>query len=189
MNDRFTKEEFPELYTRRLYLGEIINKDIPDIVKYANNKNIAENTINMPSPYSIDDALVWMKMQRKGFETKKQMIFSIKKRDDDAFIGGVSLDVDFQHYKAEMGYWIAEPYWNNGFASEACNEILSYGFYRMDLNKIFATHFLFNGASEKVLQKIGMTKEALFKQHVFKEDRFFDVNQYRILREDRIGIF
>ncbi len=189
MDDRFEREEFPEIYTKRLYMGEIREQDIPDIVKYANNKNIAKNTINLPSPYSVDHALEWIEMQKNGFESQKQMIFGIKKRDDDAFVGGVSLDLDFQHYKAEMGYWIAEPFWNKGFASEACKEIVNYGFFRLDLNKIYATHFLFNGASEKVLQKIGMTKEALIKQHVFMGDSFFDVNQYRILREECVGIY
>ncbi len=188
MINRIEMEEFPEIFSKRLYLGEIKKEDIPDIVKYANNKKISDSTLNLPSPYADKDALVWMDMQKKGFNTQKHMIFAIKKRVDDAFVGGVSLDLDFEHYKAEMGYWIAEPFWNNGFASEACKEILNYGFFRLELNKIYATHFLFNGASEKVLQKIGMTKEALFKQHVFKENRFLDVNQYGILREEIVGI-
>lgn len=177
-------EKFPELLTERLRLGRIRVKDIPKIAQYANNKNISANTLNLPFPYHEDDAICWINMEIQGFQSKKQYIFAVYLKETDEFIGGIGLHIDKNHNKAEMGYWIAEPFWNKGFAREAAKEILKYGFEELNLNKIFATHFLFNPASEKVLLKIGMIKEAEFKDHYLKNDTYQDVRQYRLLRKE-----
>lgn len=178
---------FPELSTQRLRLGKIRVSDIPTIVTYANNRNIADNTLNLPNPYHEENAVFWMNMQIQGFQKKQNYIFAIFIKETDKFIGGIGLHIDANHNKAEMGYWIGEPNWNNGFASEAGKEILKYGFKVLELNKIYATHFLQNKASEKVLKKIGMQKEATLKQHYNKNGTYIHVGQYCLLQSEYIN--
>lgn len=173
---------FYNLEMQRLRLGRIRQSDIPLIVSYANNKNISDNVLTLPYPYTEENALQWIKMSEDGFEKEKDYIFGIYLNETDEFIGGIGLHTDKAHFKAELGYWIAEPFWNKGFASEAGIEILKFGFESLNLNKIYASHFLFNPASEKVLQKIGMTKEATLKDHYFKNGKFETVGLYCVLR-------
>lgn len=177
-------ENFPELFTKRLRLGKIRTKYIPEIVKYANNKNISDNTLNLPNPYREEDAIFWINMEIQGFKSGEKYIFAIYKKESEDFIGGIGLHIDKINNKAELGYWIAEPFWNNGFASEAGEEILNYGFNALKLNKIFATYFLFNPSSERVLQKIGMNKEADLKAHYLKNEKYEDVGQYYLLKNE-----
>ncbi len=177
-------ENFPELYTERLRLGKIRTKDLPLITEYANNKKISDNTLSFPFPYAEENAVFWMEMEIQGFQKKENFIFAIYEKKSDQFIGGIGLHIDKNNNKAELGYWIAEPFWNKGFASEAGNEILNYGFNILGLNKIFGTHFLYNPASKRVLRKIGMYKEAEMKQHYFKNGKYEDVIQYCLLKAE-----
>ena len=177
-------EKFPELFTERLKLGQIKPQYISTIVAYANNKVISDHTLTFPYPYREENAIFWINFSNQSFSNQENYVFAIYKKDTDEFIGGIGLHLDKKHNKAELGYWIAEPFWNQGFATEAGKEILKFGFDTIQLNKIFATHFLFNPASGRTLQKIGMKMEADLKQHYFKNDQYEDVRQYCILKQD-----
>ncbi len=168
---------FPNLLTQRLRLGKTQLSDIPRIIECANNKNISDNLLTMPFPYTEQSARLWIEIAKKGFEDEKDFIFGIYLLDSNDFIGGIGLHLDKLHQKAELAYWIAEPYWNLRFASEAGKKILRFGFEELKLNKIFASHFLHNPSSGGVLEKIGMQKEALLKAHYFKNGNFLDVQQ------------
>lgn len=173
--------DFPTLTTDRLTLSKIKPKEIPNIVQYLNNRNITDNTLMMPYPYTEDHAVAWISMSNQGFMSKEQFIFGIYLSESDSLIGGMGLHIDKKHHKAEMGYWIAEPFWNQGFATEAGKAVIQFGFETLKLHKIYATHFSHNPASGKVLINIGMMHEADLKQHYFKNGAYLDVRQYSII--------
>ncbi|MEQ1733090.1 MAG: GNAT family protein, partial [Bacteroidia bacterium] len=175
-------QNFPELLTERLRIGKIRPSAIAKIVEYANNKTISDNTLTFPYPYYEENAIYWINFSNQGFLSKENFVFAIYQKDTERFIGGIGLHLDKKHNKAELGYWIAEPFWNKGFATEAGKEILRYGFEVLNLNKIYATHFLYNPASEKILLKIGMKYEADLKEHYFKNGKYEDVRQYYLLK-------
>ncbi len=52
---------------------------------------------------------------------------------------------------------------------------IEFGFAELDLHKIFATHLTRNPASGKVMEKLGMTKEGVFKEHVIRWEKFEDL--------------
>ena len=90
---------------------------------------------------------------------------------------------DREDGKAELGYWIAKPFWNNGFVTEAAKVILDFGFKELYFNKIFATHFPHNPASGKIMEKIGMQKESVLKQHIKKGEEYYDIVMYSIVKK------
>ncbi len=175
---------FPELVSKRLRLGKIRVKDIPRIVNCANNRAVSDHTLNLPYPYHEDDAVFWMNMQISGYKNSDKYIFGVYLKQDNAFIGGIGLHLELPHCKAELGYWISEPFWNQGLATEAGQCVIDFAFNTLQLNKIYATCFTFNPTSERVLKKLGMTQEAELKQHYFKQGRFLDVKQYALCQDD-----
>lgn len=183
-------EEFPQLVTKRLILNQIKPADIPDIVSYAGNIKIVENTRTMPHPYREEDAISWMNMANKGIENKDNYIFAIRFKDTQAFIGGIGLTLDLQNNRAELGYWLAEGFWNRGFTTEAVQAILQFGFEELKLNKIVAVYITTNKASGKVMIKNGMVKEGEFKDHDLKkdhtiaDDKYISLIQYRMLKSE-----
>jgi RimJ/RimL family protein N-acetyltransferase len=123
-------------------------------------------------------------MAYKGFEEKTKYIFIIERLSDNQFIGCIGLDVNKRFNRAELGYWIAEPHWNQGYASEATKEMLRFGFEEVDLNKIFGSHYYNNPASGKVMVHNGMIKEAELKEHIKKDGRYLSVIQYRLTKKE-----
>lgn len=183
-------EQFPRLLTKRLILNQIKPVDIPDIVSYAGNIKIVENTRTMPHPYHEEDAISWMNMANQGFKNGDNYIFAMRFRDTHSFLGGIGLTIDLENNRAELGYWIAEGFWNLGFTTEAVQAILQFGFEQLNLNKIVAVYITTNEASGKVMIKNGMVKEGEFidhdikKDHTVVDDKYVSLIQYRMLRSE-----
>ncbi|TMM56976.1 GNAT family N-acetyltransferase [Maribacter algarum] len=182
--------EFPQLVAKRLILDQIKPADISAIVSYAGNIKIVENTRSMPHPYHEEDAISWMNMANQGFKNKDNYIFAMRLKDTHAFVGGIGLTLDIQNNRAELGYWLAEGYWNRGLTTEAVQAILQFGFEELNLNKIIAVYITTNAASGKVMIKNGMVKEGEFKDHDVKkdhtiaDDQYVSLIQYRMLKSE-----
>jgi RimJ/RimL family protein N-acetyltransferase len=86
--------------------------------------------------------------------------------------------------RAELGYWLGVPYWNQGYMSEAVRRMIQYGFEHMQLNRVFARYLMTNPASGRVMQKAGMTYEGVMRKHTRKGDQFHDLAYYSILRSE-----
>lgn len=179
-------EKFPSLKTPRLILDQIKPVDISNIVAYAGNIKIVENTRNMPYPYHEEDAISWMHMAYTGFKAKDNYIFAIRLKDTLALIGGIGLTIDKENNRAELGYWLAEDFWNRGLTTEAVKATLKFGFENLNLNKIIAVYLTSNEASGKVMVKNGMVKEAEFKNHDIKRGHTVEDNMYVSLIQYRL---
>jgi len=175
---------FPTLHTPRLVLSQLEVNDIPRIVKYADNPNIANNVRYLPQPYREKDAIVWLNNARQGFDKQTAYIFKLGLKETNEFIGGMGLNLKKQHHKAELGYWIGEPFWNKGYATEAIAAILKFGFETLELNKIYAMHYDFNLASGKVMINNKMIKEAELVDDEFKHGKFVTQTQYHLTKRE-----
>ena len=112
------------------------------------------------------------------------MTFAVERRDDGALVGAVSLRVEREHARAELGYWIGVPYWNSGYGTEAARATVAYGFRELGVDRIFAYHFSVNPASGRVLPKIGMQHEGRLRGHHRKWGQALDSEVYGILRAE-----
>lgn len=173
-----------KLFTERLILRPPEVTDIPAIVKYANNKTIADFTLNIPYPYSQEDAVHFLSNVLQHIKTGKQSTFAILLKDNPEVIGFIGLKTEPKHKHAEMGYWIGEPFWNKGYITEAIGALLAHGFNDLGLHKIFAHHMQDNPGSGKVMIKNGMKQEGVLKEHIFKNGRFQTMILYGILESD-----
>jgi len=179
-------EDFPKLETERLVLSQVVADDISNIAAYANNKNVTDNTRTMPFPYSEKDAVRWIGILDKSYKDKDQYAFAIRQKTDLKFIGGIGLTIELANNRAELGYWLAEPFWNRGFITEAVQAILKFGFEEINLNKIVAVYLTSNEASGKVMVKNGMLKEGEFKDHDVKKDHTIADGKYVSLIDLRL---
>lgn len=177
-------QKLPVLETESLYLSELKSQDIPEIIKHASNPKIAATTTNIPFPYLEKDAIFWLHLAHQGLKNGINYIFGIHLKDDSSFLGGIGFTVTLQSQRAEIGYWIAEEHWNKGIASEAMVAMIDFAFNTLKLNKLTSSHFYSNPASGKVMLKNGMKQEGVLKQQIYKNDQFYDLAVYGLLRED-----
>lgn len=174
---------FPTLKTERLTLGKLRWQDIPRIVEYAGDKKIAMTTLNIPHPFREEDAIDWIYRAQQGFARGDDFVFGIYLKKTDEFIGDIGLHVYRRYKRAAIGFWIAEPFWGQGYATEAVGAILQFGFDMIGLHKITAACFKDNPASGRVLTKNGMVQEGELRDHVRKGGTFRTVIQYGVIRE------
>ena len=174
----------PPLLTERLLLRSFTLEDASDVQRLAGDRDVASTLTNMPHPYEDGMAEAWMHDCSEKFENGEALNFAITHRTDKHLIGGIGLRLDPKHENAELGYWIAKPYWNCGYATEAAKAVVAYGFEVLKLNRIHARRFKRNPASGRVLEKIGMQSEGCLRQHIKKWDNFEDLMVYGILKAE-----
>jgi RimJ/RimL family protein N-acetyltransferase len=174
----------PTIETDRLVLRPFTVDDAPDVQRLAGDRAVADTTLLIPHPYPDGVAEDWIATHRPVHQAGEGAVFAITRRVDGALLGAIGLSIDAAHERAEMGYWIGRPYWNEGYATEAAAAALEYGFSTLGLNRIHAHHFARNAASGRVLEKIGMKAEGVAPQHVKKRDHFEDLLLYGLCRSD-----
>lgn len=162
----FQHDTIPTLLTGRLILRPFALTDGPTVQELAGNIKVAENTLNMPHPYPAGAAEDWIATHTEEFTAKRNLILAICRKDDSVLVGCIGLQLNLVVGNAELGYWIGEPYWKQGFATEAAKEVIRYAFKKLGLHKIYAHVYVTNPASARVLQKCGMKQEGYLEKHV-----------------------
>jgi len=155
--------------------------DEPALVRYADNRKIWRNLFDaFPHPYGLLDAITWV-ARHAGVEPVR--FFAIDHAGELAgSIAVVPLD-DVHARTSEIGYWIAEPFWGRGLATEAVRGLTSHAFETFpELVRIQAAVFGGNVASMRVLEKAGYEREGVLKQSVWKDGQLLDSMLYTKLR-------
>jgi [ribosomal protein S5]-alanine N-acetyltransferase len=175
----------PNIGTARLLLRAFRTADADDVQRLAGQRSMADTTLNIPHPYDDGLAEKWISNHRDWFERRQQAVFAITlPGPPETLVGAVELRVNRDDQRGELGYWIGMPYQRQGYASEAAQALLQFGFESWALHRITAHCFSRNLASERVLQKIGMAHEGRLRQHVRKWDVFEDIELYGILADE-----
>ena len=165
--------------------------DIPALAKHLNNKKIWDNCRDalhcrdaLPYPYTEKDAEQFI-----GFVEgqSEQNNYCIEINHEAA--GNISLTkgTDVERYNAELGYWLAEPYWNQGIMSEAIKQAIENYLSNSNTVRIHAHVYENNPASMKVLEKVGFHKCGIFRKACFKNGQFVDCHCYELVNLKKIN--
>jgi [ribosomal protein S5]-alanine N-acetyltransferase len=154
--------------------------DLDSLVKYADNINIAKNMADVfPHPYTEAQGIAFIQMTAKSIPPN---ILAIEVEGEAAGGIGIHPQTDIYRKNAEMGYWLAEPFWDKGIMSQAVGQMVAYGFENWDINRIYARPFGPNHASQKVLEKAGFILEARLEKTFYKNGEYLDELIYAVRR-------
>ena len=154
--------------------------DAPTVARYANNRSVSRNLQDaFPFPYSEQDAIEWLQ-SHLGESPVRNFAIEV----DGGAVGSIGLRLlsDIYRRAAVMGYWIGEPYWGRGIATEAARAMVAYAFATFDLARIEAEVFSRNTASARVLEKAGFSLEGRLRDRITKGGETMDALLYAILR-------
>lgn len=105
--------------------------------------------------------------------------------DSGKLIGVVGLrTIDTQLRHGFIGYVVSRDYWGKGFATEVANGILSFGFGQLNFHRISTDCDVENIASIRVLEKIGMTREGIIRDHHLLNGKWRDSYNYAIIEDE-----
>ena len=172
------------LETDRLILRPFQPGDAPQMAELAADIDVAAGTASLPHPYALADAEQFIARLQPPNSADTDHVFALVLQSDDRWIGVIGLHEARDYRRAEMGYWLGKPYWNQGYASEAARRLVRYGFEVLDLNRIYASCYAPNVGSARVLQKAGMAYEGTLRQHYIRFGVVHDAHVYGILRAD-----
>ena len=120
----------------------------------ANNYEIAKNLARMPYPYFDADARDFL--TELTSDSKNSCTFAITKSDNGRLIGVCGLhDSGGVHEHPYMGYWLGEPYWGLGYATEAARALIDLYFKTTSRDTMMASCMSNNEASRRVIEKCG----------------------------------
>jgi ribosomal-protein-alanine N-acetyltransferase len=174
----------PTLTTARLTLRPFIPDDAFDIERLAGLREIADTTLTIPHPYPHGAAAKWILTHAPAWEAGTAATFAIVENEGGRLVGVTTLMIKGEHRRAELGYWIALDRWNQGYATEANQRLIDFGFEALGVHRIEARHFLRNPASGRVMVKLGMQPEGVERDAAVKGDRYESLAVYSILEDE-----
>ena len=177
----------PVLETERLVLRPMTPDDARDVFGYASDPEVTRYVM-WDTHRSLEDSGEFLRQMMDEYE-KGELLWGIALKESDRLVGSCGYGGSWtpEHHRAEMGYVLSRECWGKGLMTEAARELVRFGFERMDLNRIIARCFAENTASERVMQKAGMTYEGIQRQHVFVKGAYRDLKLYSILRREFSG--
>ena len=141
------------LRTERLVLRPPLPHDAEQIAARIGVKDVAWNLGSAPYPYQLSDAEDWVDRVPKGWVEDTAYVLVIT-HQDAGVIGCVGLDLKPMDVW-EIGYWLAQDWWGQGFVTEAARAVMNWAEEDMDIQHFASGHFVDNPASGRVLLKLG----------------------------------
>jgi RimJ/RimL family protein N-acetyltransferase len=147
-------------------------EDAPSIAKYADNRKIWMNLRDVfPHPYRLRDAEIFLS---RVINANPRTVFAIATEAEAIGSIGLMPGNDVHRFTAEMGYWLAEPFWGKGIMTQAVKCLTAYAIRELKLHRVFAEPYSTNPASARVLEKAGFTCEGVLRSNVFKDGKIRD---------------
>ncbi|MCA3554752.1 GNAT family N-acetyltransferase [Aestuariivirga sp.] len=135
------------LVTDRLMLRPLEERDRQALIPALNNLNVSRWTGRIPHPYGPEDAeAFFVYLRRKPEDT---LVLAITR--SDAMIGVIGLE-------GELGYWLAEPHWGQGYGTEAARAVADHAFEMLEREELLASHHVGNAASRRILLGLGFVE-------------------------------
>ena len=159
-----------------------ILEDAADLAEALNNKNIQNNLRDgLPYPYTESDALDFIQAM---LNSDKDATYAFAIVFDGKVVGsiGVFRQNNIHRLTAEMGYYIAEPFWGKGLGTDAIKQVSQYIFKNTDIIRIFAEPFAYNTASCRILEKSGFVFEGTLRSNAIKNGQIIDMKLYSLVK-------
>jgi RimJ/RimL family protein N-acetyltransferase len=150
-DDESLRIDCPVLVTERLVMRPLREDDLDDLVRLANNPRLASMLGRMPYPYGERDARDFLAFANR--RDRAGCVYALALAETGTFIGMAELvGVDAG---LVLGYWIGEPFWRKGYATEAAHALVDLAFRATEVEVLHASCRVINAASRAVIHKCG----------------------------------
>lgn len=169
------------------YISDIAQGDQPAYIEHLKEKQIYDQTLAIPYPYTQADADWWVNhnLEATQKQSGRSVNWALRRSEDSFLVGGIGfLGLEIGDHVSELGYWLAKPYWGKGLMTEAVQKVVEFAFKEFSLVRITANVFHFNIGSARVLEKAGFQCEAYLKKHYKKDGHIFDGKLYAMINPE-----
>ena len=174
------------LTTPHLQLRELIWSDLADIHRLHTYPEVARfNTLDIPRNQQDTRVVMRPTIENATEATRIHYGWTIRIADRNLFVGEAGLNLSPpRHRRGDIFYKLLPEYWGHGYATEAAQALVRFGFDELKLHRIEAGAATENHASVRVLEKIGMTREGIGRKILLTPGGWRDNYRYAILEDD-----
>jgi [ribosomal protein S5]-alanine N-acetyltransferase len=167
--------------TARLNLREFVQADFEAVHAYSADPRVTRYLFFGPrDEESTQDYLDGLlASQREVPRTRFEL--AVEEIASGRVIGACDLSL-IERDVVDLGYMLAAPEWGNGLATEIALALIDAAFYDLRAERVISTVDVNNKASIRVLEKIGMRWEAVFRKHRRAKNRWWDCHWYVLPR-------
>lgn len=171
------------IQTERLLLRQFTYDDVEDILMLVSYPSIAQAMPEITPTHAGAMQYVATQNDYQPFERDKCFDLAVEQKANGRVIGVVTL-VTKAHRQAEIGYAVGTPYRRRGVATEAAHALVAYGFTHLGLHRIQAKANASNAASWRVMERLGMRREAHLHEATLRDGAWEDVLIYALLENE-----
>lgn len=172
--------------TERLRLRPFSRGDVDAVFAYRQRPDVARYLMDEPMTRETCTEAVQFRVSQFAFSAESDKIFlAVERRDDGVMLGEVSLVLrDRPARQAELGYIFNPDVHGAGYATEAAGRLLELGFEGAGLHRIFARCAAANARSWRLMERLGMRREAEFREHALVKGGWDHELIYALLEEE-----
>lgn len=174
-----------KLETERLLLREFRFSDWPEVLAYQSDPRYQRYyPLSGRTPQEAQEFVqIFLGQQQEHPRRNFQLAITLKTNPNLIGTCGIRMDQSNAH-QADLGFELSPNYWGNGYATEAAQAMLQFGFKTLHLHRIWSWCISENRASARVLEKLGMQLEGRLRENEWFKNRWWDSLVYGILEPD-----
>ncbi len=178
----------PTIETDRLVLRAVTGDDADAVFAACSNPAVTRFTL-FDTHRTPDDTLSFVRDYVAGsYAEQSPDPFAVTVKPNPRMVGAVGCRWESRPNRCmEMGYWVAEPLWGRGVATEAGRAVLRYVFAHYPVERVQARVIVGNPASVRVLEKLGFRHEGTLRSSLLRRGKFEDVALFALLRGEFSG--
>ncbi|WP_307720048.1 GNAT family N-acetyltransferase [Paenibacillus koleovorans] len=172
------------LETSRLILRDFVAEDEAAVHEYASDPEVTRHMLWGPNTEAETREFLQRTIGALQVEGPRQVYeLALVRRSDGRLIGGCGLHREGTA-AAELGYCLSRGVWGQGYAVEAAQALVRFGFAELGLHRIYAKCRPANVGSYRVMEKLGMQREGLLREHLHVKGAWHDSLLYSILAHE-----
>lgn len=171
-----------KIETTRLILRNYRTEDWGQVHIYGSDPDFSKYELWGPNTLEDTHKFINDMIEKSKAVPRTNYDFAVTKLESDLLIGGAGIRLEAQESSvASLGWAITPQMQNQGFATEAAQALITFGFQQLGLKVIYATCDVRNAASYRVMEKLGMKRVGLLKGTKEVKGHVRDSYRYEIL--------
>jgi RimJ/RimL family protein N-acetyltransferase len=172
--------------TERLRLRPFTRGDVDAVYAYRSREDVCRYLFDEPMSRQTCAETVQTRIAQLGLEEEgDRIVLAVERKSDAELIGEVSLILrGVEARQAEIGYIFNPAAHGHGYATEAARALIQVGFMGADMHRVYARCDARNLASAQVMERLGMRREAHFRDHVLLKGRWDEEFIYAVLEDE-----
>ncbi len=152
------------IQTERLTLCKPMIEDARAVFETWAQDPEVTRTMTWPPHENIDVTRSVLRRMIDAWEQNTRYTYMILEQSSNQAVG--MIEIRIEGHKAEIGYVLARVHWDKGYMTEAAQALVDWAFQQPEIYRVYATTSVDNIGSQRVMEKIGMTREGIMHRYI-----------------------